>query len=164
MVFSRAQSHAHWLSAGHEQTRAPRVSCLMGQPRWMPRRPPLDKEQLSGQPTSAFSWPLCCWFYIHASRLHHTSLVPDPLTGCCQADHATHVEAHVEAATTSTHIELSSPLAQAQTQWPAVDRTPRTKSRSQTTLLTIGPPYMWIVMLSVVEWEHLTDDQKELYQ
>jgi hypothetical protein len=27
----------------------------------------------------------------------------------------------------------------------------------------IGPPYMWTVMLSVVEWEHLTDDQKELH-
>jgi hypothetical protein len=28
----------------------------------------------------------------------------------------------------------------------------------------IGPPYMWTVMLSVVEWEHLTDDQKELHR
>jgi hypothetical protein len=28
----------------------------------------------------------------------------------------------------------------------------------------LGPPYMWIVMLSVVEWEHLTDDQKELHR
>jgi hypothetical protein len=27
----------------------------------------------------------------------------------------------------------------------------------------LGPPYMWTVMLSVVEWEHLTDDQKELH-
>jgi hypothetical protein len=27
----------------------------------------------------------------------------------------------------------------------------------------LGPPYMWIVMLSVVEWEHLTDNQKELH-
>jgi hypothetical protein len=27
----------------------------------------------------------------------------------------------------------------------------------------IGPPYMWIVMISVLEWEHLTDDQKELH-
>ena len=27
----------------------------------------------------------------------------------------------------------------------------------------LGPPYMWTVMLSVVEWEHLTTDQKELY-
>ena len=26
----------------------------------------------------------------------------------------------------------------------------------------LGPPYMWTVMLSVVEWEQLTDDQKEL--
>jgi hypothetical protein len=24
----------------------------------------------------------------------------------------------------------------------------------------IGPPYMWTVMLSVVEWEHLTDNQR----
>jgi hypothetical protein len=28
----------------------------------------------------------------------------------------------------------------------------------------LGPPYMWTVMLSVVEWEHLTDDQKELHR
>ena len=34
------------------------ASCLMGQPRWMPRRQPLDTEQLSGLPNSAFSWPL----------------------------------------------------------------------------------------------------------
>jgi hypothetical protein len=27
----------------------------------------------------------------------------------------------------------------------------------------IGSPYMWTVMISVVEWEHLTDDQKELH-
>jgi hypothetical protein len=27
----------------------------------------------------------------------------------------------------------------------------------------IGPPYMWTVKLSVVEWEHLTDDQRELH-
>jgi hypothetical protein len=27
----------------------------------------------------------------------------------------------------------------------------------------LGPPYMWIVILSVVEWEHLTDYQKELH-
>jgi hypothetical protein len=27
----------------------------------------------------------------------------------------------------------------------------------------LGPPYMWTVMLSVVEWEHLTDNQKELH-
>jgi hypothetical protein len=27
----------------------------------------------------------------------------------------------------------------------------------------LGPPYMWTVMLSVVEWEHLTEDQKELH-
>jgi hypothetical protein len=27
----------------------------------------------------------------------------------------------------------------------------------------LGPPYMWIVMLSVVEWEHLTTNQKELH-
>ena len=27
----------------------------------------------------------------------------------------------------------------------------------------LGPPYMWTVMPSVVEWEHLTDDQKELH-
>jgi hypothetical protein len=27
----------------------------------------------------------------------------------------------------------------------------------------LGPPYMWTLMLSVVEWEHLTDDQKELH-
>jgi hypothetical protein len=27
----------------------------------------------------------------------------------------------------------------------------------------LGPPYMWTVMVSVVEWEHLTDDQKELH-
>ena len=27
-----------------------------------------------------------------------------------------------------------------------------------------GPPYMWTVILSVVEWEHLTDDQKELHR
>jgi hypothetical protein len=27
----------------------------------------------------------------------------------------------------------------------------------------LGPPYMWTVMLSVVEWEHLTDYQKELH-
>jgi hypothetical protein len=27
----------------------------------------------------------------------------------------------------------------------------------------LGPPYMWTVILSVVEWEHLTDDQKELH-
>jgi hypothetical protein len=26
----------------------------------------------------------------------------------------------------------------------------------------LGPPYMWTVMISVVEWEHLTDNQKEL--
>ena len=50
-------------------------------------------------------------FYIHTSRRHHTSLVRDPLTACCPADHATHVEARVEAATTAPHIELSSPLA-----------------------------------------------------
>jgi hypothetical protein len=28
----------------------------------------------------------------------------------------------------------------------------------------LGPPYMWTVMLFVVEWEHLTDDQKELHR
>jgi hypothetical protein len=28
----------------------------------------------------------------------------------------------------------------------------------------LGPPYMWIFMLSVVEWEQLTDDQKELHR
>jgi hypothetical protein len=28
----------------------------------------------------------------------------------------------------------------------------------------LGPPYMWTVMLSIVEWEHLTDDQKELHR
>jgi hypothetical protein len=28
----------------------------------------------------------------------------------------------------------------------------------------LGPPYMWIVMLSVVEWEHFTNDQKELHR
>jgi hypothetical protein len=28
----------------------------------------------------------------------------------------------------------------------------------------LAPPYMWTVMLSVVEWEHLTDDQKELHR
>jgi hypothetical protein len=28
----------------------------------------------------------------------------------------------------------------------------------------LGPPYMWTVMLSVVEWEHVTDDQKELHR
>jgi hypothetical protein len=27
----------------------------------------------------------------------------------------------------------------------------------------LGPPYMWTVMLSVVEWEHLTNHQKELH-
>jgi len=27
----------------------------------------------------------------------------------------------------------------------------------------LGPTYMWTVMLSVVEWEHLTDNQKELH-
>ena len=27
----------------------------------------------------------------------------------------------------------------------------------------LGPPYMWTVMLSVVEWEDLTTDQKELH-
>jgi len=27
----------------------------------------------------------------------------------------------------------------------------------------LGAPYMWTVMISVVEWEHLTDDQKELH-
>ena len=27
----------------------------------------------------------------------------------------------------------------------------------------LGPPYMWTVMISIVEWEHLTDDQKELH-
>ena len=27
----------------------------------------------------------------------------------------------------------------------------------------LGPPYMWTVMLSVVKWEHLTDNQKELH-
>jgi hypothetical protein len=27
----------------------------------------------------------------------------------------------------------------------------------------LGPPYMWTVMLSVVEWKHLTDNQKELH-
>jgi hypothetical protein len=27
----------------------------------------------------------------------------------------------------------------------------------------LGPPYMWTVMLSVVEWEHLTDNKKELH-
>jgi hypothetical protein len=28
----------------------------------------------------------------------------------------------------------------------------------------LGPPYMWTVMLSVVEWEHLTDDKKEMHR
>ena len=28
----------------------------------------------------------------------------------------------------------------------------------------LGPPYMWTVMFSVVEWDHLTDDQKELHR
>jgi hypothetical protein len=28
----------------------------------------------------------------------------------------------------------------------------------------LGPPYMWIVMLSVVEWEHLTVNQKDLHR
>jgi hypothetical protein len=28
----------------------------------------------------------------------------------------------------------------------------------------LGPPYMWTVMLSVVEWEHLTDNEKELHR
>jgi hypothetical protein len=28
----------------------------------------------------------------------------------------------------------------------------------------LGPPYMWTVMLSVVEWEHLTDYQTELHR
>jgi hypothetical protein len=28
----------------------------------------------------------------------------------------------------------------------------------------LGPPYMWTVMLSVVEWEHLTAYQKELHR
>jgi hypothetical protein len=28
----------------------------------------------------------------------------------------------------------------------------------------LGPPYMWTVMLSVFEWEHLTDDQKERHR
>ncbi len=28
----------------------------------------------------------------------------------------------------------------------------------------LGPPYMWTVMLSAVEWEHLTDNQKELHR
>jgi hypothetical protein len=28
----------------------------------------------------------------------------------------------------------------------------------------LGPPYMWIVMLSVVKWEHLTDEQKDLHR
>jgi hypothetical protein len=27
----------------------------------------------------------------------------------------------------------------------------------------LGPPYMWTVMLSVVEWKHLTDNEKELH-
>jgi hypothetical protein len=27
----------------------------------------------------------------------------------------------------------------------------------------LGPPCMWTVMLSVVEWEHLTNNQKELH-
>jgi hypothetical protein len=27
----------------------------------------------------------------------------------------------------------------------------------------LGPPCMWIVMISVVEWEHLTNNQKELH-
>ena len=27
----------------------------------------------------------------------------------------------------------------------------------------LGPPYMWTVMLSVVEWDHLADNQKELH-
>jgi hypothetical protein len=27
----------------------------------------------------------------------------------------------------------------------------------------LGPPYMWTVMLSAVEWAHLTDEQKELH-
>jgi hypothetical protein len=31
-------------------------------------------------------------------------------------------------------------------------------------LFELGPRYMWTVMLSVVEWEHLTDDQKELHR
>jgi hypothetical protein len=28
----------------------------------------------------------------------------------------------------------------------------------------LGPPYTWIVMLSVVEWDHLTADQKDLHR
>jgi hypothetical protein len=28
----------------------------------------------------------------------------------------------------------------------------------------LGPPYMWIVMTSVVEWENLTDNQKDLHR
>ena len=28
----------------------------------------------------------------------------------------------------------------------------------------LGPPYMWTVMLSVVEWEHLNDAQNELHR
>jgi hypothetical protein len=83
----------------------------MGQPRWMLRRPPQDTEQLSGPPTSAFSWPLCCWFYIPASRRRHIFLVPDPLTDCCPTDPANHFEVCVEATTTAPHNELSSPLA-----------------------------------------------------
>jgi hypothetical protein len=31
-------------------------------------------------------------------------------------------------------------------------------------LFELGPPYMWTVMLSAVEWEHLTEDQKELHR
>ena len=27
----------------------------------------------------------------------------------------------------------------------------------------LGPPYMWTVMLSIVEWEHLTAYQKDLH-
>ena len=41
----------------------------------------------------------------------------------------------------------------------------RSKSKTPGTFCSFvtGPPYMWTVMLSVVEWEHLTDDQKELH-
>jgi hypothetical protein len=31
--------------------------------------------------------PLCRWFYIHAISRQLTSLVQDPLTACCSADH-----------------------------------------------------------------------------
>ena len=27
----------------------------------------------------------------------------------------------------------------------------------------LGPPDMWTVLLTVVEWEHLTDDHQELH-